>query len=142
VVNARDRYLALKRIADYNPDIFAIVFCRTKAETQQVADSLIKDGYSADALHGDLSQAQRDFVMKRYRSRSLQMLVATDVAARGIDVNDVTHVINYNLPDEIESYTHRSGRTARAGKTGVSIAINWCKYCDHPQQRNWQDSSD
>lgn len=123
IVNARDRYLALKRIADVNPDIFAIVFCRTKAETQQVADNLIKDGYSADALHGDLSQAQRDFVMKRYRSRSLQMLVATDVAARGIDVNDVTHVINYNLPDEIESYTHRSGRTARAGKTGVSIAI-------------------
>jgi ATP-dependent RNA helicase DeaD len=123
VVHAKDRYLALKRIADYNPDIFAIVFCRTKAETQQVADMLIKDGYNADALHGDLSQAQRDFVMKRYRSRSLQMLVATDVAARGIDVNDVTHVINYNLPDEIESYTHRSGRTARAGKTGVSIAI-------------------
>jgi ATP-dependent RNA helicase DeaD len=123
VVNARDRYLALKRIADVNPDIFAIVFCRTKAETQQVADNLIKDGYSADALHGDLSQAQRDFVMKRYRGRSLQMLVATDVAARGIDVNDVTHVINYNLPDEIESYTHRSGRTARAGKTGVSIVI-------------------
>lgn len=123
VVNARDRYLALKRIADFNPEIFAIVFCRTKAETQQVADALIKDGYSADALHGDLSQAQRDFVMKRYRSRSIQMLVATDVAARGIDVNDVTHVINYNLPDEIESYTHRSGRTARAGKTGVSIAI-------------------
>lgn len=123
VVHAKDRYLALKRVADYNPDIFAIVFCRTKAETQQIADALIKDGYNADALHGDLSQAQRDFVMKRYRSRSLQMLVATDVAARGIDVNDVTHVINYNLPDEIESYTHRSGRTARAGKTGVSIAI-------------------
>ena len=123
VVHAKDRYLALKRIADFNPDIFAIVFCRTKAETQQVADALIKDGYNADALHGDLSQAQRDFVMKRYRSRSLQMLVATDVAARGIDVNDVTHVINYNLPDEIESYTHRSGRTARAGKSGVSIAI-------------------
>jgi ATP-dependent RNA helicase DeaD len=123
VVHAKDRYLALKRIADFNPDIFAIVFCRTKAETQQVADALIKDGYNADALHGDLSQAQRDFVMKRYRSRSLQMLVATDVAARGIDVNDVTHVINYNMPDEIESYTHRSGRTARAGKTGVSIAI-------------------
>ncbi len=123
VVHAKDRYLALKRIADYNPEIFAIVFCRTKAETQQVADALIKDGYNADALHGDLSQAQRDFVMKRYRSRSLQMLVATDVAARGIDVNDVTHVINYNLPDEIESYTHRSGRTARAGKSGVSIAI-------------------
>jgi ATP-dependent RNA helicase DeaD len=123
VVHAKDRYLALKRIADFNPEIFAIVFCRTKAETQQVADALIKDGYNADALHGDLSQAQRDFVMKRYRSRSLQMLVATDVAARGIDVNDVTHVINYNLPDEIESYTHRSGRTARAGKSGVSIAI-------------------
>jgi ATP-dependent RNA helicase DeaD len=97
VVHAKDRYLALKRIADFNPDIFAIVFCRTKAETQQVADMLIKDGYNADALHGDLSQSQRDFVMKRYRSRALQMLVATDVAARGIDVNDVTHVINYNL---------------------------------------------
>ncbi len=123
MINNRDRYLALKRIADYNPDIFAIIFCRTKIETQQVADSLIKDGYNADALHGDLSQAQRDHVMARYRSRNLQMLVATDVAARGIDVNDVTHVINYNLPDEIESYTHRSGRTARAGKTGVSIAL-------------------
>jgi ATP-dependent RNA helicase DeaD len=123
VVQARDKYPALKRIADSNPDIFAIVFCRTKIETQEIADSLIKDGYNADALHGDLSQAQRDHVMKRYRSRALQMLVATDVAARGIDVNDVTHVINYNLPDEIENYTHRSGRTARAGKTGVSIAI-------------------
>jgi ATP-dependent RNA helicase DeaD len=123
VVQARDKYAALKRIADSNPDIFAIVFCRTRIETQEIADSLIKDGYGADALHGDLSQAQRDHVMKRYRSRSLQMLVATDVAARGIDVNDVTHVINYNLPDEIENYTHRSGRTARAGKTGVSIAI-------------------
>ncbi|MBL7942865.1 MAG: DEAD/DEAH box helicase [Flavobacteriales bacterium] len=123
VVHAKDRYLTLKRIADYYPDIFAIVFCRTKAETQQVADALIKDGYNADALHGDLSQAQRDFVMKRYRSRALQMLVATDVAARGIDVNDVTHVIHYNLPDEPETYTHRSGRTARAGKSGESIAI-------------------
>lgn len=123
LVNNKDRYLALKRIADFNPDIFAIVFCRTKVETQQVADALIKDGYNADALHGDLSQAQRDHVMNRYRSRNLQMLVATDVAARGIDVNDVTHVINYNLPDEIESYTHRSGRTARAGKKGVSIAL-------------------
>lgn len=123
VVHARDKYAALKRIADSNPDIFAIVFCRTKIETQEIADSLIKDGYNADALHGDLSQSQRDHVMKRYRSRSLQMLVATDVAARGIDVNDVTHVINYNLPEEIENYTHRSGRTARAGKTGVSIAI-------------------
>lgn len=123
VVHARDKYPALKRIADSNPDIFAIVFCRTRIETQEIADKLIKDGYNADALHGDLSQSQRDHVMKRYRSRSLQMLVATDVAARGIDVNDVTHVINYNLPDEIENYTHRSGRTARAGKTGVSICI-------------------
>ncbi|MEO6883574.1 MAG: DEAD/DEAH box helicase [Bacteroidia bacterium] len=123
VVHARDKYLTLKRIADYNPEIFAIVFCRTKIETQEVADQLIKDGYNADALHGDLSQSQRDHVMKRYRSRSLQMLVATDVAARGIDVNNVTHVINYNLPDEIENYTHRSGRTARAGKSGVSIVI-------------------
>lgn len=123
LVNNKDRYLALKRIADFNPDIFAIVFCRTKIETQQVADALIKDGYNADALHGDLSQAQRDHVMNRYRNRNLQMLVATDVAARGIDVNDVTHVINYNLPDEIESYTHRSGRTARAGKKGVSIVL-------------------
>lgn len=123
IVNDKDRYVALKRIADYNPDIFAIVFCRTKAETQHVASALIKDGYNADALHGDLSQAQRDVVMKRYRSRSLQMLVATDVAARGIDVNNVTHVINYNLPDEAENYTHRSGRTARAGKTGVSIVL-------------------
>jgi len=123
VVQARDKYAALKRIADSNPDIFAIVFCRTRIETQEVADALIKDGYGADSLHGDLSQQQRDQVMKRYRSRSLQMLVATDVAARGIDVNDVTHVINYNLPDEIENYTHRSGRTARAGKKGVSIAI-------------------
>lgn len=123
VVHQRDKYLALKRIADYNPDIFAIVFCRTKLETQQVAEALIKDGYNADALHGDLSQAQRDHVMKRYRNRNLNMLVATDVAARGIDVNDVTHVINYNLPDEIENYTHRSGRTARAGKKGISIVI-------------------
>lgn len=123
MIQNRDRYNALKRIADYNPDIFAIVFCRTKIETQQVADALIKDGYNADALHGDLSQAQRDHVMNRYRSRNLNMLVATDVAARGIDVNDVTHVINYNLPDEIESYTHRSGRTARAGKKGVSIVL-------------------
>ncbi|MFZ4542704.1 MAG: DEAD/DEAH box helicase [Saprospiraceae bacterium] len=123
MIQNKDRYNALKRIADFNPDIFAIVFCRTKIETQQVADALIKDGYNADALHGDLSQAQRDHVMNRYRSRNLNMLVATDVAARGIDVNDVTHVINYNLPDEIESYTHRSGRTARAGKKGVSIVL-------------------
>lgn len=123
MVNQRDRYPALKRIADFYPEIFGIVFCRTKAETQEVADHLIKDGYNADALHGDLSQSQRDFVMKRFRSRTLQMLVATDVAARGIDVNDVTHVINYNLPEEAENYTHRSGRTARAGKSGISIAI-------------------
>ncbi|HET8964366.1 MAG TPA: DEAD/DEAH box helicase [Chitinophagales bacterium] len=123
VVQAKDKYAALKRIADYNPEIFAIVFCRTKIETQQVADALIKDGYNADSLHGDLSQQQRDYVMSRYRSRSLQMLIATDVAARGIDVNDVSHVINYNLPDELENYIHRSGRTARAGKKGVSISI-------------------
>lgn len=123
VVHAKDKYAALKRIADYNPEIFAIVFCRTKIETQQVADALIKDGYNADSLHGDLSQQQRDYVMNRYRSRTLQMLIATDVAARGIDVNDVSHVINYNLPDELENYIHRSGRTARAGKKGVSISI-------------------
>ncbi|MBX3164473.1 MAG: DEAD/DEAH box helicase [Bacteroidetes bacterium] len=123
VVQSRDRYLALKRVADYYPEIFGIVFCRTKAETQEVADLLIKDGYNADALHGDLSQSQRDFVMKRFRSKTLQMLVATDVAARGIDVNDVTHVINYNLPEDVENYTHRTGRTARAGKSGIAIAI-------------------
>jgi ATP-dependent RNA helicase DeaD len=123
VVNDRERYPALKRIVDFHPDIFGLIFCRTKIETQKVADMLIKDGYNADALHGDLSQAQRDYVMKRFRSKILQMLVATDVAARGIDVNDITHVINYNLPDEIENYTHRSGRTARAGKTGISITL-------------------
>lgn len=123
VVRARDKYAAFKRIVDFNPEIFGIVFCRTKIETQEIAEALIKDGYNADSLHGDLSQQQRDKVMKRYRERSLQLLVATDVAARGIDVNDVTHVINYSLPDEIENYTHRSGRTARAGKSGVSISI-------------------
>lgn len=123
VVRARDKYAAFKRIVDFNPDIFGIVFCRTKIETQDIAEALIKDGYNADSLHGDLSQQQRDKVMKRYRERNLQLLIATDVAARGIDVNDVTHVINYSLPDEVENYTHRSGRTARAGKTGVSIAI-------------------
>lgn len=123
VVNPRERYLALKRIADYFPEIFGIVFCRTRAETQEVAESLIKDGYSADALHGDLSQAQRDFVMKRFRNRTLQMLVATDVAARGIDVDSVTHVINYNLPEDVENYTHRTGRTGRAGKSGIAMAI-------------------
>ncbi|HEY9196642.1 MAG TPA: DEAD/DEAH box helicase [Mucilaginibacter sp.] len=123
IVRARDKYAAFKRIVDFNPDIFGIVFCRTKIETQEIAESLIKDGYNADSLHGDLSQQQRDKVMKRYRERNLQLLIATDVAARGIDVNDVTHVINYSLPDEVENYTHRSGRTARAGKTGVSISI-------------------
>jgi len=123
IVRPRDKYAAFKRIVDYNPEIFGIVFCRTKIETQEIAEALIKDGYNADSLHGDLSQQQRDKVMKRYRERSLQLLIATDVAARGIDVNDVTHVINFSLPDEIENYTHRSGRTARAGKTGVSIAL-------------------
>jgi ATP-dependent RNA helicase DeaD len=123
VVHSRDRYNALKRVVDYHPEIFGIIFCRTKIETQEVADKLIRDGYSADALHGDLSQQQRDIVMKRFRSHQVQMLVATDVAARGIDVDDVTHVINYNLPDEIENYTHRSGRTARAGKHGISVVI-------------------
>jgi ATP-dependent RNA helicase DeaD len=123
VVSGKNKYLALKRIADMNPNIFGIIFCRTRRETKEIADALIADGYNADALHGDLSQAQRDAVMGRYRKRHLQMLVATDVAARGLDVNDVTHVINYNIPDELETYVHRSGRTGRAGKEGVSIAI-------------------
>lgn len=123
LVNARDRYQALKRLADANPSIFSVVFCRTKRDTQKVAELLIEDGYNAAALHGDLSQNQRDLVMKSFRTRQIQMLVATDVAARGIDVDDITHVINYQLPDEIETYTHRSGRTGRAGKTGVSMVI-------------------
>jgi ATP-dependent RNA helicase DeaD len=123
LVNARDRYAALKRLADANPDIFSVIFCRTKRDTQKVAENLIEDGYSAGALHGDLSQNQRDLVMKSFRNQQIQMLVATDVAARGIDVDDITHVINYQLPDEIETYTHRSGRTGRAGKTGVSMVI-------------------
>lgn len=123
LVNARDRYNALKRLADANPDIFSVVFCRTKRDTQKVAEQLIEDGYNAAALHGDLSQNQRDLVMKSFRNHQIQMLVATDVAARGIDVEDITHVINYQLPDEIETYTHRSGRTGRAGKTGVSMVI-------------------
>jgi ATP-dependent RNA helicase DeaD len=123
LVNARDRYLALKRLADANPDIFSVVFCRTKRDTQKVAEQLIDDGYNAGALHGDLSQHQRDLVMKAFRNKQIQMLVATDVAARGIDVDDITHVINYQLPDEIETYTHRSGRTGRAGKSGVSMVI-------------------
>jgi len=123
MVNARDRYQALKRLADANPEIFSVVFCRTKRDTQKVAEQLIEDGYNASALHGDLSQNQRDLVMKSFRARQIQMLVATDVAARGIDVDDITHVINYQLPDEIETYTHRSGRTGRAGKTGISMVI-------------------
>ncbi|MCB9170320.1 MAG: DEAD/DEAH box helicase [Flavobacteriales bacterium] len=123
VVHARDRYTALKRFVDAEPALFAIVFCRTKHETQELATALIKDGYAADAIHGDLSQAQRDHVMGRYRARSLQLLVATDVAARGIDVSDVTHVIHFDLPGEAESYTHRSGRTARAGRSGISLSI-------------------
>jgi ATP-dependent RNA helicase DeaD len=123
LVHAKYRYLALKRIADYYPDIYAIIFCRTKIETQEVADMLIKDGYNADSLHGDLSQAQRDHVMSRFRLKNIQMLVATDVAARGLDVHNLTHVINYNLPDELEQYVHRSGRTGRADKQGIAIAI-------------------
>jgi ATP-dependent RNA helicase DeaD len=123
LVNARDRYEALKRLADANPDIFSVIFCRTKRDTQAVAEKLVEDGYSAAALHGDLSQAQRDGVMKSFRGRQIQMLVATDVAARGIDVDNITHVVNYQLPDEIETYTHRSGRTGRAGKLGTSIVI-------------------
>lgn len=123
VVSERNRYAALKRIADVNPDIYSIVFCRTRRETQEIADKLIKDGYNADALHGDLSQAQRDSVMNKFRQKNLQLLIATDVAARGLDVTDLTHVINHKLPDQIESYTHRSGRTGRAGKEGISIAI-------------------
>ncbi len=123
MVNGRHRYEALKRLADANPDIFSVVFCRTKKDTQSVAEKLIEDGYNAAALHGDLSQNQRDLVMKSFRARQIQMLVATDVAARGIDVDDITHVIHYQLPDEIETYTHRSGRTGRAGKSGVSMVI-------------------
>ncbi len=123
MVNARDKYLALKRIADNSPNIYAIIFCRTRRDTQEIADHLIADGYNADALHGDLSQQQRDIVMKKFRDRVISLLVATDVAARGLDVDDLTHVINYGLPDDTAVYTHRSGRTGRAGKTGVSIAI-------------------
>lgn len=123
IVHAKDKYLALKRVVDFYPQIYGIVFCRTRKETQEIADKLIQDGYNADSLHGELSQAQRDLVMQKFRQRHLQLLVATDVAARGLDVNDLTHVINYRLPDDTESYTHRSGRTGRAGKTGISIAI-------------------
>lgn len=130
MVQAANRYLALKRIVDMNPDIYGIVFCRTRQETKDVADKLMRDGYNADALHGDLSQAQRDTVMNKFRIRNLQILVATDVAARGLDVSDLTHVINYNLPDDVEVYTHRSGRTGRANKKGVSVSII------HTRERN------
>lgn len=123
VVNQKDRYLAVKRIVDFHPDIYGIVFCRTRRETQEVADALMNDGYNADALHGELSQVQRDLVMSKFRSKHIQILVATDVAARGLDVDDLTHIINYNLPEELEVYTHRSGRTGRAGKKGESIII-------------------
>ena len=123
MVRAQDKYLALKRIADFYPNIYGIVFCRTRKETQEIADKLIQDGYNADSLHGELSQAQRDYVMQKFRVKNIQLLVATDVAARGLDVDDLTHVINYGLPDEVESYTHRRGRTGRAGKTGISISI-------------------
>lgn len=123
VVGGRDRYPALKRLADANPGIFSVVFCRTKRDTQKIAEKLIEDGYNAGALHGDLSQNQRDLAMNAFRKKQIQLLVATDVAARGIDVDDITHVINYQLPDEIETYTHRSGRTGRAGKSGISMVI-------------------
>ena len=122
-VHAKDKYAALKRIVDYYPQIYGIIFCRTRKETQEIADKLMQEGYNADSLHGELSQAQRDTVMQKFRIRNIQILVATDVAARGLDVDDLTHVINYGLPDDTESYTHRSGRTGRAGKTGTSIAI-------------------
>lgn len=123
MVRAQDKYLALKRIADFYPNVYGIVFCRTRRETQEIADRLIQDGYNADSLHGELSQAQRDYVMQKFRIKNIQLLVATDVAARGLDVDDLTHIINYGLPDELELYTHRSGRTGRAGKTGISISI-------------------
>ena len=123
MVHARDKYLALKRVVDFYPRIYAIIFCRTRLETQEVADNLIRDGYNADALHGDLSQQQRDLTMQKFRRHRIQLLVATDVAARGLDVDDLTHVINYGMPDDVENYTHRSGRTGRAGKKGTSICI-------------------
>lgn len=123
MVHSRDRYLALKRIVDYHPEIYGIIFCRTRKETQEIANHLVKDGYNVDALHGDLSQAQRDTVMNKFRMKNLKLLVATDVAARGLDVDDLTHIINYSLPDELNIYTHRSGRTGRAGKAGTSVVI-------------------
>ncbi|MBF0118482.1 MAG: DEAD/DEAH box helicase [Desulfobacterales bacterium] len=122
-VRAKDKFLALKRIVDFNPKIYGIIFCRTRISTQEVADQMIKEGYNAEALHGDLSQVQREYVMRKFRDKSLQLLVATDIAARGLDVNDLTHVIHYDLPDDLEVYTHRSGRTGRAGKKGTSLAI-------------------
>ena len=121
VVKTTDRYDALKRVIDFSPNLFGILFCRTRRDTQKVAQNLMKDGYRADALHGDLSQSQRDMVMKKFRNKQIQLLVATDVASRGIDVNDITHVLHYSLPEDIENYTHRSGRTARAGRSGISI---------------------
>lgn len=133
LVHAKDKYLALKRICDYYPDIYGIVFCRTRKDTQEVADLLIQDGYSADALHGDLSQSQREYVMQKFRHRGVQLLVATDVAARGLDVQNLTHVIHCALPEDVEIYTHRSGRTARAGKSGLSIAI--CHIREQPRLR-------
>jgi len=134
MVQSRDRYAALKRIVDSNPDIYSIIFCRTRQETQETADKLIQDGYNADALHGDLSQTQRELIMNKFRRKNLQLLVATDVAARGLDVNDLTHIINYNLPDDASSYTHRSGRTGRAGKTGI--------HCHHPHAGKAPDQGD
>ncbi|MEW5815801.1 MAG: DEAD/DEAH box helicase, partial [Spirochaetota bacterium] len=123
IVHAKEKYLALKRIVDFHPDMYAIIFCRTRSATQEIADKMIKDGYNAEALHGDLSQVQREFVMRKFRERSFQLLIATDIAARGLDVSNLTHVIHYDLPDEIEVYTHRSGRTGRAGKNGISLAV-------------------
>ncbi len=123
MVPAKDKYSALKRLVDYYPDIYGIIFCRTRVSTQEIADNLIKDGYNAESLHGDLSQVQREYVMRKFRDRHIRLLVATDIAARGLDVNNLTHVINYDLPDETEAYTHRSGRTGRAGKTGLSLTI-------------------
>ena len=142
MVQARDKYLALKRIADFYPNIYGIVFCRTRKETQEIADKLIQDGYNADSLHGELSQAQRDYVMQKFRVKNIQLLVATDVAARGLDVDDLTHVINYGLPDEVESYTHRRGRTGRAGKTGISISICHVKEKGKIREMEWLDKED
>lgn len=125
-VQAKDKYAALKRIVDYYPQIYGIIFCRTRKETQEIADKLMQEGYNADSLHGELSQAQRDAVMQKFRIRNLQLLVATDVAARGLDVDDLTHVINYGLPDDTESYTHRSGRTGRAGRQVLPSLSSTC----------------